>query len=89
MPYIEQERRPLYDPHINMLLSSLGRSAKADGDLCYIVYRLLLALFLHSHSWGTANKFMGAVLEAVREFRRRHVGPYEDDAIRRNGDIDA
>lgn len=87
MPYIEQERRPIYDPHIDVLLSSLGRSSKAEGDLCYIVYRLLLGMFYHSPSWGIANKFMGAVLEAVREFRRRHVVPYEDDAIRRNGDI--
>lgn len=37
--------------------------------------------------WETINDIMGTLESAKTEFTRRVVAPYEDDAIKRNGDL--
>jgi hypothetical protein len=95
MPYIDKKLRPGYDELVQLLRQRLyrgdGRNPAAGefnpGQLNYIISRLIWWLFDDKPNYARANELLG-VLEAVKqEFYRRRVGPYEDGAIKRNGDL--
>lgn len=78
MPYISMERRDRVAP----------RTAETAGDLNYGITRLLIGyLQEHGLSYQTLNDIVGALEGAKAEFQRRVVAPYEDQKIRRNGDV--
>lgn len=88
MPYIPPEDRPLFDPGVNTLLSALHDYPEESrgGALNYIVTRLLLGL-VPNPKYRYYRSFIGDLVCCLLEFYRRHVGPYEDEAIKRNGDV--
>lgn len=90
MPYIKQEERERFDPHIGDTLRSLthrlGRQY-TPGELNYIISSIVWALFDETPSYTKGNELVG-VLECVKqEFIRRKLNPYEEEKIKENGDI--
>ena len=81
MPYIKKEDRLRLDKWID------ESGALTEGELNYVFTRLLLNSNPQERHYKDWNALIG-VLEACKlEFYRRRVAPYEDDAIKRNGDI--
>lgn len=80
MPYVNTEAR--YE-------IGHGRLPQTKGELTYVIYKAMMRWLEN----GDAKNFdrradaITAVECAKLEFYRRHVGPYEDGAIARNGDV--
>jgi len=87
MPYIRQEKRPLYKEEIESLVRKLEEQplTEQDGDLNYVVTSIMKMLY--KPRYFNYNRALG-VLEAIKEeYYRRVVAPYEDEKIRENGDV--
>jgi len=87
MPYIKQEKRPLYKEEIESLVRKLEEQPlkEQDGDLNYVVTSIMKMLY--RPRYFNYNRAMG-VLEAIKqEYYRRVVAPYEDKKIEENGDV--
>jgi len=87
MPYIKQEKRPLYKEDIENLVKKLAEQPlqEQDGDLNYVVTSIMKMLY--QPRYFNYNRAMG-VLEAIKqEYYRRVVAPYEDKKIEENGDV--
>jgi len=82
MPYIKQEARPVMDKVVDAMVKA---GVVANGDLNYILYK-----FCKYHIYPSYNNFKnycGELRQCVTEIERRLLGPHEDDASKRNGDI--
>lgn len=93
MPYIEESERTHLDPHIERLaeememgFQSSPQHLKKAGRLNYVISRLMVLTLPEKRYWALAL-VVGTVICAVFEFYRRFVGPHEDEAIKKNGDI--
>lgn len=84
MPYIKQEDRPKYENAI----AELVHKTKEPGELNYVITRLLLGYLGPIPRYRDYNEVRGVLGCVTDEYYRRWVGPYEDQAIARNGDID-
>lgn len=82
MPYIKPENRKAMNEIVSLMYT---KGVKVDGDLNYILYT-----FCKRHvtpSYNNYKNFCGELRQCVTEIERRLLGPYEDKAIIRNGDI--
>jgi len=95
MPYIPKFDRLKYDSMIEGLakiLNGLDDNDQLSGDMNYVLFRL--AMLLTHEPTGGKRKYarmavvLSAMGEAGEEFRRRFMGPYENEAIDKNGDIE-
>ncbi|MGH7487399.1 MAG: DUF6899 family protein, partial [bacterium] len=78
MPYIPKENRRRLKPASNW-------SASSAGELNYQFTELAIDYVLnHGLSYETLNSISGALTEALAEFRRRVVVPYEAKKISEN-----
>lgn len=87
MPYIKQEKRPLFNDDIENIVSILKEQPlmEVDGDVNYIVTSIMKKLY--APRYFNFNRAIG-VLESIKlEFYRRAVAPYEDIKIKENGDV--
>ena len=80
MPYISQDKR-----------DEVKRDGFADtpAKLAYVIMQAALD-YLRTEpkrGWDTLSNAHKAMVCAEREFYRRHLAPYEDLAITRNGDL--
>lgn len=76
MPYIPESRR-----------ESMG-DALTVGELNYQLTAVMVSYIdNHGLSYDTFNDISGAMTEALAEFRRRVVVPYEDRKKSANGDV--
>ena len=95
MPYIPKSNRPKYDSMIEGLaeiLNGLDDNDQLSGDMNYILFRLAM-LLTHVPTGGNRKYARMAVVlsamgEAGEEFRRRFMGPDENEAIDKNGDVE-
>lgn len=87
MPYIEPFKRDELDPLINMLAFSLTTTNSEAGDLNYVITKILLAQVGPEPAYDEINKIIGVLECAKQEFYRRYAAPYEDDKIKKNGDV--
>ncbi len=98
MPYISQARRGDLDHAIVMLKAALTQGVNRDedaldGDLNYTITRLFevvpVVRGLPERVWRyrLCNLVVGMLECCKMEFYRRLVGPYEDKAIEKNGDV--
>lgn len=90
MPYIKQEDRGRFDPHIVALLAALtrdGTNSPKSGEVNYVISKLIWELFESAPSYNEGNSLMGALECAKLEFYRRKMAPYEDKKILENGDV--
>lgn len=84
MPYIKQEDRPKFDEHIKALSDVIA----CAGDFNYVISRLGINLIERlGGRYDNHNTVIGAMECAKLELYRRRTGPYEDNAITKNGDI--
>jgi hypothetical protein len=99
MPYIKKEDRIILDPHIDRLACALASRAVESADdaayaglLNYTCTRLALLVirqrFQKIRYWIIATT-SGVFHNIADEFYRRLAGPYEDQQITNNGDVDA
>lgn len=92
MPYISQDQRDAVDTQINNLvkLSRLELTCPVNkrlGLVNYIVSRLTMGI-LQPSNYGEMASAIGTLECAKLEMYRRLIGPYEDKAIKKNGDIE-
>lgn len=85
MPYIKQEDRQALDPYIDELLKQLDIMGASDGEVNYVVTRILARSY-PPMSYFTLQRAIG-LLECIKqEFYRRVVAPYEDAKKEQRGD---
>jgi len=100
MPYIKQERRPLFEVAIQKVLDELGHVITSEGkddydenlakgDLNYIIYSIIKRhIEVRGMKYHRLNDFVGGVMSCCQmELYRKLAAPYEDDCIKRNGDV--
>jgi hypothetical protein len=88
VPYILATYRKPIDERLDPLIEYLDNDPPTalDGDVNYVVTRLLHALY--PPSYFNYNRAVG-VLECIKqELYRRRIGPYEDTKIVVNGDVE-
>jgi len=93
MPYIASKDRPRLDPHIDRLAQEIRAIAKDDGKdgafaglLNYCCTSLLLKALPERRYWAIALA-TGVLHNVLDEFYRRYGVPYEDEQIKKNGDV--
>lgn len=93
MPYIPEKDRPRLDQHINALAAEINAVAKEynydgafAGLLNYSVTRLGLAVMPVKRYW-TIAMLSGVFHNVADEFYRRLASPYENEQIKKNGDV--
>lgn len=93
MPYIPQEDRSAYDTLIGTLAESLRRHepSRRKGHANYVITQILRKAWgvdvAANESYSGYADMIGTLECAKLEMYRRWVGPYEDTAIQRHGDI--
>lgn len=87
MPYIAQDRRKLLDPSVEALQKQLAELGGDEGDLNYVISRLIGSAFLNETKYHTIARVTGVLENVKTEFYRRLGVPYEDEAIEKNGDV--
>jgi hypothetical protein len=85
MPYIKKDDRPFFDTHLN----SIGPHTTSKGDLNYCVTQLALHYIkAHGKSYTNISEAASALVDAADEIKRRLLGPYENQKIKENGDLE-
>lgn len=84
MPYISKEKREHLDFKIDSLAVELGLLG-ITGNLNYVLFRLAKKL---CHRYKDYAAFEGDCQQSLKEIYRRLVAKYEDEAIKRNGDVE-
>lgn len=87
MPYIKQERRNVLDSYIDNLSNELQEMEFNEGDLNYVITRLILDQWAANQSYATGNRLIGVLECAKQEFYRMQLGPYELTKRRENGKV--
>ena len=87
MPYITQVRRAMFDAEIEALQHQLFIHQAEEGDYNYVISRIIGAAFLHEPRYRMIAHIKGVLIGVKDEFYRRLGGPYEDNALKENGDL--
>ena len=84
MPYIVEDLRDKIDPHVKELVKELN----CAGDFNYTIFKLMF-LYLDGGKvrYQHLNDMVGMLECCKLELYRRLIGPYEDQAIAKNGDV--
>lgn len=82
MPYIEEKKRPQFDPIVDAMVEA---GVKADGDLNYILFKYFK--YYIPRNYNSIKNYCGELNECAKEIRRRFLIDYEDDKIFENGDV--
>ena len=83
MPYIEKSRRPDMDLIVDLMAS---KKVMANGDLNYILYAYCKRNI--RPGYNSYKNFCGELIQCATEIERRILGPYEDQKIKENGDVE-
>jgi hypothetical protein len=90
MPYITQEERKTINPELKKFLMFMGHMT--PGQFVYVMYSMGLWQVAKGGvekvpiDWTKCNEVMGNFDCVAKEFYRKIVGPYEEQAIKQNGD---
>jgi len=87
MPYIAKEKRERLDPHIEALQRELLILGSSEGDLNYVISRIIGAAFSNETRYHMIARVTGVLDNVSSEFYRRLAIPYENEAIEKNGDL--
>lgn len=92
MPYIAAHNRPAIRHWVDGLADAIltaggARCPVMPGLINYAVCRLLWCLWHEDQSYRTWSVARGDIENALDEFRRRIVDPYEDGKRETNGDF--
>ena len=84
MPYIPKNRRPYFTDELDVCIDGIEKK----GDLTFCVYYLALKMAQSRvMNYTNISSAISCLKDAADELRRRHLDPYEDGAIEKNGDI--
>jgi len=83
MPYIPDKHRRFADQAVYAIIKVL-RILGCKGTLNYILYKVAKQTCT---SYGDWSRFIAELECCKLEIYRRQLGPYEQEAIKRNGDI--
>lgn len=84
MPYIEKTYRITFDKHLDQVPNTTSK-----GDLNYCVTQLALKhIKRHGKSYTNISEAASALVDASDEIKRRLLGPYENQKIKENGDLE-
>ena len=86
MPYISSELRAKFDPCIDHLQDMLDDQSW-DGELNYIISRLVAGRFSRVTRYQTIARVCGVLSNVKDEFYRRLAAPYENMALLQSGDL--
>ena len=87
MPYIPKQKRELYNPAVDRLITDLVKNNYTSGELNYCVSKLVWSLFEKEKRYSKANELVGAIECVKQEFIRRKLNIYEDQKIEEEGDL--
>lgn len=89
MPYIPSDDRKPYNEHLEALLHELTKQSETDlgGHLNYCVSYLMKRLWEDKKRYVRANTLRGALENALDEWYRFHIVPYEEKKRKENGDV--
>lgn len=87
MPYITDDRRAKLALPISEVISTLRELGWNEGDLNYTISRLIGAAFEDDPRYHTIARVSGVLDNVADEFYRRIAAPYEEQAIKKNGDV--
>ena len=89
MPYIPGDRREVIDAGVSKAVAALRILGATQGDVNYAVTTIALEALKPADGWGyhSLSSAIAALKDAAAEIERRLLGPYEDTAIKRNGDL--
>jgi len=90
MPYIKHEERVWLSKTSDTYAEALVHATpeKTAGIVNFLITKLMRAVVQHlGESYATYNLLIGALECAKLELYRRKIGPYEDAAIIKNGDV--
>ena len=98
MPYISKKLRNLkiYDSEIEdkisdiiIHISNIYHENDFEGICNYCISRIVAGVMKPDSGWRYRwlNRAHGTFFSAAAEFYRRVVAPYEDECIKKNGDI--
>ena len=88
MPYIKPAEREPYLLHLEEVVSSLPVDEEAlGGHLNFCISYIINSLWNEKHRYVRANTIRGAVENALDEWYRVHVVPYEEKKREENGDV--
>jgi hypothetical protein len=84
MPYIKPDDRLKFDEESD----SIALNATCAGDLNYAITRILHTYIKQKGlRYDTLNSVHGMLDACNKELYRKITGPYEETAIKRNGDL--
>jgi len=86
MPYIKIANRMALDTIIDGLVKRLSQIDATQGDVNYTITRIVLET-LNKDSYHSLSGCVAVLRDAADEIQRRLLGPYEDTAILKNGDM--
>ena len=79
MPYIDEKTRRFIDN---------GGSIQNVGELNYFITKVITNYIMtRGESYQTYNDVLGILTAIPLELYRRKIAQYEDEAIKRNGDV--
>lgn len=89
MPYILPDDRNQYIGHLEDLLYELAKQGDEDlgGHFNYCISYLMTRLWENKQRYVRANTIRGAVNNALDEWYRFHIVPYEEKKRYENGDV--
>jgi len=89
MPYIPQANRYALDVIVDGLVKRLRDIKAKPGDCNYVVTRVVLESLKPDTGWSyhSLSDAVRVLKDAAAEIERRLLGPYEDTAILKNGDM--
>jgi hypothetical protein len=98
MPYITKARREVFEKAIQEIVTNLGGvnsivtdDNAAKGELNYVIFSLVKRYLGDPDKlrYARAQDFIGGTLTSCQqELYRRIMGPLEDRAIAKNGDVE-
>ena len=92
MPYTEKKQRQLYKSAIIELANILAKQDDEHivGDINFINHALIKTLIQRKGGmrYFRLNNFIGSIFMSTLELYRRLAGPYEEEAMKRNGDVE-
>lgn len=97
MPYINEKKREIYRSIIDEAVAALYESDincnDVRGDLNYLCFAIIRGyqkrVEAEGHKFGYSDRsnMIAALRDCASEYERRFMGPYEDLAIEKNGDV--
>lgn len=88
MPYISKEDRPQYQKLLTELSKIVPKDVtKRCGHMNYLISLLIEKVYGEKLRYYEYNEISGLLGCIKDEIYRRKTGPYEDEAIEKNGDL--